>query len=305
MSDRFVFFKDAIVPADQARVHVMSPTAQFAVNVFEGIRGYWNDSEKSVLLFRLDEHLARLRESCRLLHLDMSFTETELKEIIRNTVLANGYRTDIALRLIVFIDGEGSWSSEAPASIVLAPIEMSRRTAQERKPMRATVSSWRRIDDLSLSPRVKCGANYVNGRYAQLDAKSKGFDIPIFLGTDGKISEAPGSCVFVVRNGVLVTPPTTSSILDSITRETLLQFAREHGIPFEVRSIDRTELLLASEAFLCGSAAEISPIGFVDNMTLSDGKVGPITRKFSDLYFSAVSQTDKKRPEWTFRVAVK
>ena len=301
MDERYVFFKNAIVPVSDAHVHALSPTAQFAVNVFEGIRGYWGEREQAILLFRLDEHLARLRESCRLMHLEMPFSDDETKDIIKRTIRSNGYSADIAVRLIVFIDGEGSWSTVEPASIIAAPINMDRKPANGRSPLRATVSSWRRIDDLSLPPRVKCGANYINGRYAQLDAQAKGFDIPLFLGADGKLSEAPGACLFVVKNGTLVTPPTTASILDSITRDTLLQLARENDLLTEVRPIDRTELMLADEAFLCGSSAEISPIGSVDDMALGN-EIGPVTQQLSDRYFHAVSGIDPKRPEWTSRV---
>lgn len=299
MDKRFVFFKHKIVPVDQANVSVLSPTAQFAVNVFEGIRGYWDRESQSILLFRLDEHLERLKQSCSMLNLKIPYDVAQLKHYIRKTIVANHYAEDIALRLIVFIDGEGSWSSQAPADIVIAPIQMPRCSAATRSPLRAMVSSWRRIDDLSLPPRIKCGANYVNGRYAQLDAQSKGFDVPIFLGGDGKISEAPGSCIFIVKDGVLLTPPTTSSILDSITRDTILQLAKENSIPFDVRPIDRSELLLASEAFLCGSSAEISPIGSVDQMILGNGSVGNITHTVSDLYFEAVCNSKSQGRNWT------
>lgn len=303
MKDRLVYFKDALVPASEALVHALSPTAQFAINVFEGIRGYWKDAEGTLLLFRLDEHLARLRESCKLMHLAADLSDSEIKDIIRAVIEGNKYREDIAIRLIIFLDGEGSWSTIAPASLTVAPTAMPRRAAVDRTPLRATVSSWRRVDDVSLPPRVKCGANYVNGRYAQLDARAKGFDVPILLGSDGRLSEAPGACLCLVRHGILVTPPPTASTLESITQDTVLQLARENGIPTEVRPIDRSELILAEEAFLCGSAAEISPIGSVDTLPLTN-EVGPITRLLSTLYFKAVSGDNILHANWHWGIQV-
>ena len=149
------------------------------------------------------------------------------------------------------------------------------------------VSTYERIDDRAMPPRVKVGANYMNSRYGHLEAQALGYDIPIFLDRSGKVSESAGSCLMMVRNGILVTPPTTSSILESITRDTILTIARETDLPLDVRSIDRSELYLADEVFACGTAAEITHIRSVDRFNIGNERPGTITRLLFSRYLAA------------------
>jgi branched-chain amino acid aminotransferase len=173
--------------------------------------------------------------------------------------------------------------------MLIAPILRPRNLIEQQKGLKATISSWQRIGDLSMPPRVKAGANYINGRYAHLDANRKGFDVPLLLGSDGKLAEGAGACLFLVRDNVLVTPQLTSSVLESITRDTVLRLAAELGYATESRPVDRTELLIADEAFLCGSAAEISAITSVDHMPLGSGAIGAVTSALAQSFFDCVS----------------
>lgn len=303
--DRLIWFKGALVPANEALVPVLSPTSQFGLNVFEGIRGYWNPDRKDIFLFRLQEHLNRLAASCRLIGIKIPYDANQIETAIRDVLRANNYQEDVAVRVTVFVDGEGSWSSSKPVDMFVAPIAKARRDINNMTGMRACVSTWERIDDRSFPPRIKAGANYINGRYAHLEAQAAGYDLPILLDRTGKVSEGAGSCLMMVRDGVLITPPTASSILESITRDTLLELAANIEIPTSVRIIDRTELYLASELFLCGSAAEILPLTAIDRYEVDSGKMGHITQQLMKRYFATVSGNSAdgydswRTPVWT------
>lgn len=283
------------MPPEEARVSVLSPTAQFGLNVFEGIRGYWSAEVNDVLLFRLPDHIKRLMASCRLIGIESPYSAEEIAGAISVVLMANGYRCDVAVRVTLFVDGDGSWSSSSPVGMFVAPIAKARRDLENQAGVRAGVSTYERIDDRAMPPRVKAGANYINGRYAHLEAQGAGYDLPVFLDRAGKVSEGAGACLMMVRGGVLVTPPSSASILESITRDSLLTLAREADIPTQVRTIDRTELYLAEEVFFCGSAAEITPVVSVDRYTIGNGTAGPLTRQLLHEYFGAASGG---RAEW-------
>ena len=215
-----------------------------------------------------------------------------------NTLRINKFREDVAVRITIFADGLGTWSSVSNTNMFIAPIRKSRTDLSNIPAMRASVSSWVRINDNSMPPRIKLGANYINGRYAHLQARSDGYDLPIFLGADGKVSEGAGACIFMLRKGCLVTPPGTSSVLESITRDTVITLARECGITVFERNIDRTELYVADELFLCGSAAEITPIVSVDGYDLGNGAPGPVTVSLLSTYLSVTSGESTSHSGW-------
>lgn len=302
MTNGLMWFKGEIIARGEAKVGALSPTAQFGLNVFEGLRGYWNPEQQQLYIFRLQEHLDRLAQSCKLIGLEMPYSAEQIMQFIRDLVRANGYREDVALRLTVFVDGDDTWSSTGAADMFIAPIHRARKDPANLPCQSGTISSWRRIDDMSFPPRIKCGANYINSRYAHLDARRKGFDVPIFLNYENKISEGGGACVFIVRKKTLITADKTSAILESLTRDTLIVLAGNMGVRCEERRIDRTEMLIADEVFLCGSAAEISPLTSIDHVKIGDGKVGPITSALAAEYIRAASNADSSRPEWTFAV---
>ena len=290
-----VWIRSKNIEEDKAVVNVMSPMAQFGLNVFEGIRGYRNEDKEVLYIFKLEEHIDRLLESCKLVSIPAPYTKEEIIEAIKSNIIANNFKnTDIALRVTIFADGIGSWHSTENFDMFVSPIKRKRTDINNLKGLKASISSWQRINDNVLPPRAKLGANYINGRYGYLQAKVDGYDVPLFLGNDGKITESSGACIFIVKNGKLITPDVTSSILESITRKFIIEYTKDRGYDIEERRLDRTELYLADEVFLVGTAAEITPIVKVDKFIIGDGKVGKITKKLLRDYLDIVSGKHKK-----------
>lgn len=300
INDRYIWLNGEIVNVENAKINVLSPTSQFGVNVFEGIRCYWNKDENQLYAFRLQEHFDRLKSSQKLLYMEDTFTIGELKKAFINVIKANEYKEDIAVRQTLFIDGFGSWSSRGPVNMFVAPIPKAKTNPEyNKRGLHCCVSSWQRINDNSISPRIKCGANYINSRMAQLEALKNGYDTTIFLNNHGTVSEGPGSCLFIVRDGKLITPLITDSVLESITRDTIIKIAKE-VLKIEVieRAVDRTELYMCDEAFLCGSAMEITPIFSVDRYDIGDGKQGEVTAKIHQLYLDIVLGKVEEYKKW-------
>lgn len=300
IANRLIWLNGEILNVNEAKVNVLSPTSQFGLNVFEGIRCYWNDEKKQLFAFRLEDHFKRLKKSQKLLQMGDKYSLEELEKGFVDVVRANEYEEDIAVRQTLFVDGFGSWSSEEPVGMFIAPIPKAKTNPEyNKKGLNCCISSWRRISDNTLSPRIKCGANYINSRMAQREALRNGYDTTIFLNEVGKVSEGPGSCLFMIKEGVLVTPLLTDSVLESITRDTIIKIATEIlDIPFVERSIDRTELYTCDEAFLCGSAMEITPIFSVDKYPVGNGGQGELTRMIHEKYLEIVTGKIEKYAEW-------
>ncbi len=299
ISNRLIWLGGQIVNINDAKVNVLSPTSQFGLNVFEGIRCYWSEKEKQLYAFRLKEHYDRLIGSVKLLQIEQIYTKSELKQALVDVVKANEYKEDLAVRQTIFVDGFGTWSSSESVNMFVAPIPKAKTSIEYNKEgLHCCISSWQRINDNSLSPRIKCGANYINSRMGQREALRNGYDTAIFLNEVGKLSEGPGSCLFIVKEGKLITPLLTDSVLESITRNTIIILAREMGIETIERTIDRTELYTADEAFLCGSAMEITPIYSVDRYIICDGKGGKMTRELHKQYLKCVSGELENHIDW-------
>ena len=298
VANRRIWFKGEILNVNDAKINVLAPTSQFGLNVFEGIPCYWNEVEKQLYAFRLEDHYARLLRSLKLIQIKAPYTVEEMKNALIDTVKANEYTENLSVRQTIFVDGFGSWGSEEPADMFVAPIPRGRTSAEyNKKGLNCCVTSWRRIDDTVLSPRVKCGANYINSRMGQREALRNGYDTCIFLNDKGKVSEGPGSCFFMIKEGKLITPQLTDSVLESITRDTVITLARESGIEVIERSINRTELYTADEAFLCGSAMEITPVYSVDKYFITD-KAGKYTKMMHKKYLDVVLGTEKMHKKW-------
>lgn len=297
--NRLIWLSGKLVAANEANINVLSPTSQFGANVFEGIRCYWNQSEQQLYAFRLRDHLERLMRSVKMIRFEEKYTYDELEKAFIDTVKANEYKEDIAVRQTIFLDGTGSWFALGPTGMFIAPIPKKRLHPETVKGISACVSSWERINDNSMSPRIKVGANYVNSRAGQLEAIRNGYSTALFLNNQGKVSEGPGSCLFIVRDNKLITPPPTASVLESITRASLDEIARsEMGLSVEERDIDRTELYIADELFLCGSAVELQSITSVDGLPVGDGRLGPITRQLHQHYLSSATGETGKYRKW-------
>ncbi|NLY18949.1 MAG: branched-chain amino acid transaminase [Clostridiaceae bacterium] len=299
VEDRLIWLNGEIVHVKDAKINVLSPTSQFGLNVFEGIPCYWNEEQQKLYAFRLDAHYKRLQQSAKLLEIECPYSPEEMKRALIEVVNANEYHEDISVRQTLFVDGFGSWSSKNPVGMFIAPIPRKRTSAEYNKEgLNCCISSWQRIDDISLSPRIKCGANYINSRMAQLEALRNGYDTTIILNSRGKVSEGPGSCLFIVRDGKLATPLITDSVLESITRDTVIKIAHKMGIVVKERTIDRTELYMCDEIFLCGSAMEIKPVLSVDKHIVGSGECGEITNRFRNVYLKIVRGQSSFNNSW-------
>lgn len=304
VAHRRIWLKGEIIDVNDAMVNVLSPTSQFGLNVFEGIPCYWNDDEKQLYAFRLDDHYDRLLRSAKLIQLDCRYTKEDFKKALVDTIKANEYVENLSVRQTLFVDGFGSWGSEGPVEMFVAPIPRGRTSSEyNKRGLNCCVTSWRRISDENLSPRVKCGANYINSRVGQREALRNGYDTCIFLNEVGKVAEGPGSCFFMVKDNILITPRLTDSVLESITRDTILCLAKEElCINVEERTIDRTELYLADEAFLCGSAMEITPIYSIDGYNITNGEKGKITKCLHEEYLKTVQGKILKHKKWVTEI---
>ncbi len=299
VSNRFIWLNGQVLNVNDAKINVLSPTAQFGLNVFEGIRCYWNEQDQQLYAFRLMEHYCRLERSARLLQLHCPYTPAELTKALCDVVKANEYREDLAVRQTLFADGFGSWTTRDEVGMFVAPIPKKHTSAEYNKAgLRCCVSSWERINDNSLSPRIKCGANYINSRMAQLEALRNGYDTTLFLNHQGKVAEGPGSCLFLVRDGVLVTPLLTDSVLESITRDTVLRMAEMLKIPTQERTVDRTELYLCDEAFLCGSSMGITPITAIDGYEVPPQDENSVTARLCRQYDRIVRGQEPQYSHW-------
>ncbi len=297
---RYLWWNGQQVPWEEATVHVTELGWSTVGAVFEGIRAYWNAETGEAYVFRLDEHLERLLRSMRLVRLATRWNSSELSEAILQLLRVNECREDTYIQPIAYRTAGpktlSGFSEEAGLYITTRPMPSHLLTG---KVVRAKVSSWRRISDDVMPPRVKNISNYRNGQLAVMEAVLDGYDQAILLNSEGKVAEAPGACIMLVRAGKLITPDVTQSILESITRDTLLRLAREElGLPVEERAVDRTELYVADEVFLCGTAAEITVVGEIDHYVIGDGKPGAVTRALEQLYHDMVRGIDPRRPEW-------
>jgi len=297
-----IWLDGKVRPWDQATIHVLSPTVKYGVAVFEGIRAYWNPERGRMLVFRLEEHSRRLVQSARMMRMENPYAPEDISRAVLETLRELDPRCDVHIRALLMVSGDGPMTARGPVSLAIAALERGRPPGFEQG-IRCQISSWRRISDEVMPPRIKCTANYHNGRLAALEAKANGYDQALLLNSRGELAEAPGACVFLVRAGQLITPPVTDDILESITRETVLILWQEwQGRSGAVRPVDRTELYVADEVFLCGTAAEITPVIQVDDLEVGDGVPGPITRKLQSLYLAAVRGEDSRHHSWCTEV---
>ena len=296
-----------LVAWDQATVHVSEIGWSAISSVFEGVRAYWNAETAELQIFRLDAHLKRLFQSLKIMRMSSPHTAEELTEAVASLLRANVYRCDAYIQLIAYFGGgvPGYMAVlEEPGEVVItarpAPSGMGKSTA-----VSCNVSSWTRISDNVMPPRVKAIANYQNSRYVSTESRINGYDHGIILNPQGKVAEASYACVFVIRDGVAITPPSGAGILESITRDvvtTLLE--REIEMRVVERDLDRTELYIADEAFLCGTAMEVKAIGSVDRYGVGTGEEGPVVASLRTLLHGIVRGADQRYADWRTPVQI-
>ncbi|HUT73203.1 MAG TPA: branched-chain amino acid transaminase [Desulfatiglandales bacterium] len=290
-----------LVELENAKVHILTPTFFWGTNVFEGIRGYWNKEKGELYLFRIDDHFQRLTESAKMMRIDLPYPPEQFFQYARDLITRNGFREDIHMVQVVYLDGIGHprWFATSPTNMFLAAFPRG-RTFDVENGVKATISSWKRTADNVVPPRIKCGSNYQNCRLAGLQAMLDGYDAVIMLNELGKVSEGTGYCIFMVRKNKLVTPPCTADLLESITSDTVIRICRDLlDLEVEQRDVDRTELYVAEEVFLCGSLAEITPVVSMDKIPIGMGYPGELTKKIQNAYFRITRGMDKRYASWT------
>ncbi len=297
----YLWLDGALTPWEDATIHVSEMGWSTVGAVFEGIRGYWNADQGELFIFRLREHLERLQRSMKLVHLPLDYSlETLIDATVELARKNDSMRDTYFMPLAYTAD---SYHTRYDSLQVRTALQIITRSMPSHlasgKGMNARVSSWRRISEDVMPPRVKNLSNYRNGQLARQEAAIDGYDTALILNHLGKVSEGPGACVMLVRDGKLITPDLASGILESITREAVITLARDVlGLPVEERMVDRTELYLADEAFLCGTAAEISPIVTVDRYPIGNGAIGPVTRELERVLEGVLRGTDSSYAEW-------
>ena len=286
----YAFFKGEYVPLKDAKVSVMTHALHYGTGVFEGVRGNWNQEKEVVYIFRLREHYERLLRGCQLLMLDIPYSLEDLCEITVELVERNGHQQDIYIRPLVYKSAEMVANlrlQDLPSDFTLVTVPFGNYLGSDL--LRCCTSSWRRVDDSMIPSRLKICGIYVNSILAKTEATLAGFDEAIILNQDGHVCEGSGENLFIVVDGRLITPSLEDNVLPGITRDTVSQLAQsELGLEVVERSIDRSELYLADEVFLTGTAAHLTPVMQLDNRPIADGEPGPISTKLQKMYFDVV-----------------
>ncbi len=296
----FIWWDGERLRWEDATVHVTELAWSAVGAVFEGIRAYWNEVREELFVFRLAEHLKRLEQSSRIVRLPMKVSQAELTDIIIDLLQVNDVREDTYIRPLVFTANASARNSpsEIQGSLLVNTSTMPSHLLTGMV-QHAKVSSWMRISDNVMPPRVKNISNYRNGQLATYEVREDGYDVALMLNSQGKISEAPGACVMMVRDDKLITPDTTSGILESITRDALMVLAREElGVEVQERAVDRTELYMADEVFTCGTAAEITPLVSVDRYKVGSGEPGPLTTQLETLFVNVLRGNEDRWAKW-------
>jgi len=294
-----IYFNRAFRPEREATVSVRSRALNYGLGCFAGIRGYKTEDGRQVHVFRLHRHVRRLEQSARILRLCLSGSPSEIAEAIVELLRRNEMRGDVYIRPIVFANSnELSPLLDADTSeTAIFCLPIGRYLSAE--PIDVCVSSWCRVRETAIPTRAKATAGYLNSALARREAMDNGYAEAILLTEDGHVSEGSAEHVFIVRDGQLISPPSTADNLDGITRQSLITLAREDlGIEFVERPIGRTELYVADELFLCGTGAEVTPVRSVDRRTVGDGRIGPVTRRLSERFEAVVRGRVPARIDW-------
>lgn len=303
----YSFFEGKVVNIEDAKVSITTNAIQYGTGIFGGIRGYYNEKEGYISLFRLEDHFKRFLQSFQIIGVKMPYSQQELIDITLDLTKRNKPKTDTYYRPFGYA-----------ASLNLSP-NLERDNTFEfaeymmplgeyipvDKGISVMVSSWRRISDNAIPSRAKISGSYINSALAKQEANRNGHEEAIFLNEAGHVSEGSAMNLFIVRDGVLVTPAKTDDILEGITRRSIMEIAKDMGIPVEERSIDRSELYIADEAFFSGTGAQISWIAKIDHRTIGTGKRGPISSKLQDTFFKIVRGEVKEYEKWCTKITIK
>lgn len=299
-SEPYAYFNGDFVPVSEAKISIMAHAFNYGTGCFEGIRGNWNAEEEQLYIFRLKEHYERLTRSGKILRIKLPHEVDKLCQITVELVRRSGYREDMYVRPIAYkgqaVVGVRLHGVEDAFSIFTVPFG---NYLDVSNGIRCGTVGWRRVDDCAIPARAKVTGIYINSALAKTEAIENGYDEAIMLTNAGFVSEGSGENIFLVVDGALVTPAQSESILVGITRDTVMQLAREElGIRTIERQVAKSELYTAQEVFMTGTAAHITPVLEVDRRKVGDGAIGPVTKKLMELYFDVIKGRNKKYIEW-------
>ena len=300
----YAFFNNNVVKTEDAQVSIMTNALQYGTAVFGGIRGYYNKEKKFVSVFRLADHYKRLLSSLNILGVNLMYTRDQLIDITIKLVKKNQPQVDIYLRPFAYAGStmlSPNLNREKNFFFALYTIPLG-DYLPTNKGLSVGVSSFWRISDNAIPSRGKISGGYINSALARKEAEDRGFEEAIFLTQEGHVSEGSAENIFLVRDEVLITPAKSDEVLEGITRRTVMTIAKDLGILTEERSIDRSELYVADEAFFSGTGVQIAWIGKIDGRVVGQGKRGPITQKITTEYFDAVRGNNLKYDSWCTKI---
>jgi len=299
---KFIWMDGKLTPWDEANVHILTHTLHYGNGVFEGTRAYMTDS--GLAIFRLRDHTKRLLNSAKITRIAPTYGIKELEDAQLEVLRVNEFKSNVYLRPLIYLGYGimGLYHVNAPVKTAIAAWEWGSYLGDEglENGIRVKISSFTRNPVSSTMGKAKAAANYLNSQLAKYEAMDAGYEEALLLDEDGFVAEGSGECFFIVRDGVLISPPNDTS-LESITQNTVLMLAKDANIPIERRRITRDEVYIADEAFFTGTAAEVTPIKDVDNYIIGDGKRGEMTKQLQEAYFDVVyGRNDKYRDLLTF-----
>jgi branched-chain amino acid aminotransferase len=294
-----IWMNGDFVPWEDAQVHVLTHALHYGTGVFEGIRAY--ETDRGPAIFRHREHLERLKRSAALYYMELPYQLEKLREATHELIVRNGLRS-CYIRPLVY-RGHGPMGLDPlsnPVEVSIAVWEWGAYLGDEAKSrgVRAKVSSWRRISPDSLIPHAKASGQYLNSVLAKIEVTHSGYEEAILLDDKGHVCEGTGENIFVVMDGKIVTPPQTASILDGISRKSVIEIARDLGVEVTERDVARAELTLADEVFMTGTAAELTPVREIDDHPIGGGEVGPVTREIQSIFEAALCGRAERYREW-------
>jgi branched-chain amino acid aminotransferase len=296
--DGFAYFQGQIVPFAQANVSIGTHALNYGTACFEGIRGYWNAEHNEIYLLKLAEHYRRFLKSAALLKIKLDETVEQLCELTREVVRRDGYRTDVYVRPLAYKASAMIKVDLHSPDDAVAIFAMPMGAYARIDGLRVTISSWRRVSDNSIPARAKITGAYINTALATEDANAAGYDDCLMLTEDGHIAEGSAANFFMIQGRTLVTPPVTDDILVGITRAAVMQLAADLELDVLERSVDRTEVYQADEAFLCGTGVQLAPIVEVDGRAVGSGRPGTTTLRLQEAYFRAVRGNHPGYRQW-------
>jgi branched-chain amino acid aminotransferase len=301
---KHAFFQGDFVPIEEAKISIMTHAFNYGTGAFEGIRAYWNADEEQLYVFRMPEHYERFHKSCRILKIELPHSVDKLCDLTCELVRREGYKEDTYIRPVAYKASEGIGVKlhglEDDFCIFAVPFG---RYIEKEEGARVAVSSWRRVDDNVAPARAKITGVYINSALSKTEVMERGFDEAIVLTNDGHVSEGSAENIFLVRDGVLITPAPSENILEGITRATVMQVAEEEfGLQTVERQIDRSELYIADEVFFCGTGVQVAAVVEVDGRPVGTGKIGPVVKKIRDLYFDIAKGKVEKYKHWCMPV---